>query len=82
MAHYSVRSNSISNTETVKNLAARWLACKERFDEMAARSVEYYEICGKGYLETIAYTLRWIHGVGRMDSVEYEGDLREMKGLL
>lgn len=80
--HYTVRSDSISNSKTMKNLADRWIAYKERFDEMAARSAECHDICVNGCLETIAYTWRWIHGVRRADRAEYEGALREMKGFL
>ena len=65
--HYVYREDSIGNTKTMKNLADRWLAFKERYDTMAPKSKEIQKICARNCLETIGYTWRWLYIVKERD---------------
>ena len=76
--HYIYRKDSIGNTKTMKNLADRWIAFKERYDVMADRSYELQNICTKGCLETIGYTWRWLFSVKDRD----EEKIQEMRRFL
>jgi len=76
--HYIYRKDSIGNTKTMKNLADRWIAFKERYDVMAGRSEELRKICTKGCLETIGYTWRWLYIVKDKDDEK----LQEMRVFL
>ena len=77
--HYVFRKDSISNTKSIKNLVDRWIAFKERFDEMAKRNEKLVQISTNSCLDTIAYTWRWLHGVQKSDRKEYETLLQEMR---
>lgn len=79
--HYLIRKDSIGNTKTMKNLADRWTAFKERFDKMASKSDELQRICTKRCLETIGYTWRWLYVTEKKDRVCYEERLREMRAF-
>ena len=76
--HYTYRKDSIGNTKTMKNLADRWSAFKERYDTMAERNEEFRRICTMGCLQTIGYTWRWLYIVRDRD----EEKLNEMQEFL
>lgn len=76
--HYNYRKDSIGNTKSMKNLAHRWIAFKERYDVMASKSEELRQICVRGCLETIGYTWRWLYVVKDRD----EEKIREMRAFL
>ena len=76
--HYVYRKDSIGNTKTMKNLADRWSAFKERYDTMSERSDELRRICTLGCLQTIGYTWRWLYIVKDRD----EEKLQEMRRFL
>ena len=76
--HYTYRKDSIGNTKTMKNLADRWAAFKERYDMMSDKSDELKRICTMGCLQTIGYTWRWLYIVKDRD----EKKLNEMREFL
>lgn len=76
--HYIYRKDSIGNTKTMKNLADRWIAFKERYNVMAGKNKELKQICTKGCLETIGYTWRWLYIIKDRD----EEKIQEMRGFL
>lgn len=76
--HYVYRKDSIGNIKTMKNLADRWIAFKERYDAMATKSEELRNICTKSCLETIGYTWRWLFSVKDRD----EEKIQEMRRFL
>ena len=65
--HYTIRKDSIGNTKTMKNLADRWIAFKDRYDAMAQRNDELNQICTRRCLDTIGYTWRWLYMVKDRD---------------
>lgn len=76
--HYTYRKDSIGNTKTMKNLADRWVAFKERNDMMADKNEELKQICTMGCLQTIGYTWRWLYIVKDRN----EEKLNEMQEFL
>lgn len=78
LIHHVVRKNSLGNTKTMKNLADRWIAFKERYDAMSGRNEELRQICTKGCLNTIGYTWRWLFIIEDRD----EEKLQEMREFL
>lgn len=76
--HYTYRKDSIGNTKTMKNLADRWSAFKERYDTMAERNEELRRICTLGCLQTIGYTWRWLYIVRDRDDEK----IQEMRRFL
>ncbi len=79
--HYLIRKDSLGNTKTMKNLADRWIAFKERYEKMVPESDKLRQICTKECLETIGYTWRWLNVTEKKDRVCYEGCLREMRAF-
>lgn len=73
--HYVYRKDSLGNTKTMKNLVDRWIAFKDRYDEMAGKSDELKKICTKRCLDTIGYTWRWLYIVKDKD----EQRIQEMR---
>ena len=78
--HYIIRKDSICNAKTMKRFVDRWIAFKERFDEMSPKSEELRKVCIDGCLDTIGYTWRWLHILDKKDRDEEA--LQEMKAFL